>query len=1145
MSREVGDLPYCPSYEALAMYAQSCSEQTAVDAHVQACPSCEHEVKLMREDAHAISRYASFLIEPRPDAGTAPRPHGPSFSAEIDGYVLAGEIARGAQGIVYRAVQRHTNRTVAIKVLREGLLGSSKARARFDREVEIVAGLHHPNIVTLHQSLTVGGSQALVMEYVDGVPMANWATKQGREAGDSSEATDTAARVDRGRSFAVIGRHDVRARLSLFLKICDAVAHAHQQGVIHRDLKPSNILVDAAGEPRLLDFGIAKPLVEAGVGQNAATTPGWENTQTGEFAGTLAYASPEQVAGDSGRIGTSSDVYSLGVVLYEFLTGLMPYPIEGTLLDVARRIENTPPVRASTVCDHIDSDLDAILTTALQKDPARRYASAGSMKDDIERFLLGEPLLTKRTHTGYVVRKWMWRHKAAVIGICAVLCMLVGATIVAVEYAVQASDAEEVARLALATEVQRSELLERQAYVGHIFAAQEALVAMDAAGVIESVALAAQAPESLKGWEWQYLNARINDSDLAFTWSWAGLHDGDMSQDGRWAAVSTADGVVRVWDLSTPDSTGHPALEWRADFGNVAPPVAISPDARLIAASHETNIVRFMDRESGGLLPLRLWHPSRVLDIDFSFDGKYLITSCESGSRHINHIESGHEEPAITEPSAFFGAGPTRAHDVATNQDGRRLVTAFANDWIVMRDAVSGKFIWKQRIDNLGLAMLLGAAGRPRSQIAISDDGRIVASGHRDGNVRIWDGDTGKPTGMLSGHRDRYLALAFVPGSHDLLVGSGDGLVRRWDTDTQTLRRTYFGLDRQVVFIACTRGSPPKFLAGASSGASRMWRLDAPEAVLRMSHQGKPVKGAVFSSSGETIYTIAEHTVHAWDTSTGGLRYKAEVASTASNAIGEAAVHMLHQITSIVVVPRLDEDWIVTTHVNGSVKRWSQGQVVATIGPSVLGTHYKLDHPAVSSDGKHLLVGLKSDGVAWCNLDKTAKPVRRTFPHADVCATAFTPDGAMAVVLTTDSVLTLLDAHDISRVRRRHTLILPIDAWEPPTRMCFSPDGTLLAIPNSREIVVFDTRTLEPVFRCAGHTSRINSARFSPDGSRLVSASDDTTVRLWDARTGERRLVLRQHDQPVLDATFNTDGKLILSCSIDGHVLVWNSKRDE
>jgi len=323
-------------------------------------------------------------------------PLGPS----IEGYVLQEEIHRGGQGVVYRATQLGTKRQVALKVLLEGPFASENTRRRFEREVELAASLRHPNIVTILDSGLSRGRYYFAMEYIDGL------------------------RLDR---YVAQKRPTLDAALFLFEKACEAVNFAHQRGVIHRDLKPPNILVDADGEPHILDFGLAKP-----VHPLAATESTVEVLSTsGQFVGTVAYMSPEQAAG-SQDVDVRTDVYALGVIFYEALTGHHPYVVDGPLGEILSRIAHEEPGNPRSMVGRlhanrkIDDELATILLKTLEKEPARRYQTARELAGDLRHRRLGEPIEAKRASGLYMLKKTLRRYRLQATTAGLILLMLVG-----------------------------------------------------------------------------------------------------------------------------------------------------------------------------------------------------------------------------------------------------------------------------------------------------------------------------------------------------------------------------------------------------------------------------------------------------------------------------------------------------------------------------------------------------------------------------------------------------------------------------------------------------------------------------------------------------------------------------------------------
>ncbi len=381
-----------------------------VEANLDLMPELGERLQTLGAIA-AAARSAS-QADPREDSAD---PMHDSFTADLQylngalrGYTIIERVHIGGQGVVYKAIQRATQRVVAIKIMLDGPLASSRQRRRFDREIEIVAHLRHPHVITLFHSGTVRGRQFFAMEFVDGLPIHEHVLLHD------------------------MNTHDV---VRLFVTVCRAVSYAHQNGIIHRDLKPANILVDLDGQPHVLDFGLAKDVTGGAAGRAPLFI-----SEDGCVVGTLPYSSPEQIGGLDGRVDTRSDIYSLGVVLYQLLTECFPYPVDGQPRAVGNNIisRSALPLRQALRREEttayppavgIDHDLETIVAKALAKEKERRYQSAAELADDLDRFLAGDAIVAKAASSLYVLKKTVRKHRVPAALVTAfVLIFTVGMT---------------------------------------------------------------------------------------------------------------------------------------------------------------------------------------------------------------------------------------------------------------------------------------------------------------------------------------------------------------------------------------------------------------------------------------------------------------------------------------------------------------------------------------------------------------------------------------------------------------------------------------------------------------------------------------------------------------------------------------------
>lgn len=379
----------CYSDHLLMLYLkQECSGElyASISGHLKECAVCREKVgqfqisfQIEAKSAEVAQRTFSMPLVSASDNTIFDVTE--TLETMSDGYEILGELPRGGQAAVFKAIQKATKRVVAVKVLLRGKDAPKIARYRFEKEIELAANLRHPNIVTIYDSGVAQGQYYYAMEFISGVPLDE---------------------------YVKMHQLSVRQTLSLFVQVVSGVAYAHQKGVIHRDLKPGNILVDEQGKPHILDFGLAKMLEPSSITYEGSVMM----SITGQVLGTLAYMAPEQAAGQVEDVDVRTDVYALGVILYKLLTGQFPYAVVGSALDIIKNIQNADPDKPSKITK-VDSEIDVIVLKALAKEPAYRYQSASELCRDIENWLQGFPILARADNSLYLLYKLIRRHRFA------------------------------------------------------------------------------------------------------------------------------------------------------------------------------------------------------------------------------------------------------------------------------------------------------------------------------------------------------------------------------------------------------------------------------------------------------------------------------------------------------------------------------------------------------------------------------------------------------------------------------------------------------------------------------------------------------------------------------------------------------------
>jgi WD40 repeat protein/serine/threonine protein kinase len=1043
--------------------------------------------------------------------GAAGQSSGPNDWPDLAGYEVIEEVGRGGMGVVYKARQLGLNRLVAVKMIRSGGPYPLEYLSRFCSEAEAVARLRHPNIVQIYEVNESQGRPFLVFEFVAGGSLSQ------RLAARPVRPTQAAAMAE---------------------TLARAVHAAHQQGVIHRDLKPANVLLQPRfgpegpranspsgalnleqWEPKITDFGLAKRLD----GAPSVLVPG-EQTRSGAILGTPHYMAPEQAAGRIEQIGPATDVYALGAILYEMLTGRPPFlgtsPVE-TLFLVGTD-DPVPPRRLQPNCPR---DLETICLKCLAKEPGKRYASALALAEDLRRFQDGEPIRARPVPVWERAARWVKRRPAlcAVSGL-AVLTLLA----VALWYHLHILSAFQIAQELRNKAELGVKLSNRYIYLADMRLAQDAWKNGSVDRVLQLLEnhRPKEGQPDLRGFEWYYL-WRLCHSDRTTLEGHEGVVSAvAFSPDGKTLAVGCRRrrgergvGEVRLWDLETERELGILEASERGVWA-----LTFSPAGNTIAGGDFKGAVRLWDAMTGKVKAI-LDRPNKtVRALAFAPQGRALLAV-------------GYENcPALiwdlqTKVVSEFPSSPERdgVGSLAFAPDGKTLAAAYLG----VRPAAGHIVLWEltpagKKVAIQKAATLHGHKGPVRA-LAFTPRGETLASAgeapNGPGEIKLWDVKSRREKAILHAHTDAVTSLAIDRHGRLLASGGEDNTVRLWDLDAP--REPLASLGGHLDKVAGLAFSPDgKTLASGSWDQTvKLWDVSRARGSELLSGAEQLLHAVTFSPDGKTLVAVGGdkgrpgERIH-WNLATGrSKRYP----RTHDQAIRSVAISPLGRL-------------LATGGDGNQVKVWDETHKLL---PTLEGHKKPVQSLAFSPDGSHLATASR-DGTVRLWVPREGREVARfSCDREEALGVAFAPDGKS---LAAGSGAGKIRVWDLETWKLVQTLSDP--TINKVTSIAFSPDNkTLAAAGHGRTVRVWDWRSGMTWPLLQGHSHTVLAVAFSPDGKTLASASRDGTVKLWDPYAGEERATLAGNGSWFVAVAFSADGNMLAAASYDKTVRLWRAAK--
>jgi WD40 repeat protein/tRNA A-37 threonylcarbamoyl transferase component Bud32/Flp pilus assembly protein TadD len=990
---------------------------------------------------------------------------------KIGRYELLEQIGEGGMGLVYLAQQKKpVKRRVALKIIKPGM-DSMQVIARFEAERQALAVLDHPNIAHVFDAgTTKEGRPYFIMEYVKGMSITKYCDEN---------------------------KLNIEQRLHLFEQVCEGIHHAHQKGIIHRDLKPSNILVSVHGDravPKIIDFGIAKAVAQPLTEKTFVTFQG-------QLLGTPEYMSPEQVDMATQDIDIRSDIYSLGVVLYELLAGIVPFGRESlqglgfaeiqrtireqepaspsirltSLGEKAKTIASSRGTQAIALARRLHRELEWIPLKAMRKDRCRRYRSASELADDVRNYLNGLPLIAGPETAMYRVNKFVHKHAgsvatAAIIAVAIILGLVISTAMyfraeqarknelaarTQAEQAreqeaiarTQAEEAEKIAQQQRMLAEERAEDYRRSLYFNRIAMTEVAYRNKDLTGARE---LLESSDEDLRGWEWHRLNHVSGKALMTINGNQGLVLSVAVSPDGKYIASGGSSKPIKIWNAST----GAELMTLRGHNKGVST-ISFSPDGRRIVSG-------------GGMdKTVKIWEWATGTEL-----------------RTLQHVQ--HEESLFTRVESRL------------SPDGKYIASSGWDNKIRVWDAETGEEL-----------AVLQAGGEVRGAIAFSPNGKQIVSGNMDKVVRVWDWTSGDEPMILRGHKRVVLAVAFSPDGKRVLSGGYDGTIKIWDTEKGDEVMT---IDTESYVRQMAVSADGKRIVFVTRDTIEVWDAITGDKVMILGGHVGGVSEAVFSPDGRHVIS-------------GG-------------SDGEIKVWDLTDREDLTL--RGDKQWVSSMAFSPDGKRIVSGgtdkvvKIYDTIsGAEIMtltGHNEQVFSVAYTNDGSRI-ISSSYDGIIkiWDAAGGAELATLRN-PDGSLFSVSPSPDGKRIVsgsmgkkttVTLWDVSVTLWDVSAPGSLKTLHSTV------KGSSCVSFSSDGKhIVSADEGGEIKIWDadTGTLK---RNLGAGFQISCVAFSPDGKQVVVGGNK--LKVWNLEAGDEGMVLKGHGDWTEDVTFSPDGRRIIA----------------